>query len=130
MLMKIVNYLIQDGPFWVIVGALIAFYKSIDPLITSHLRNNHEKSLHASADRAIPIVAKLVDASPTDRMNYGIQLIIEFATNRHIPINHKLAKSFYGKALSDFLANGGKFAQPKQTVSVMPDGSIKEDDNK
>lgn len=129
--MDIIKELWNDGSLWALIGFLAYIYKiDIRPLLKSHLRNSHEKSLLACADRAVASVAKVADASPSDREQEMLSLIFTFADKHKIPINRDVAKQFLNLALSRFKQNGGKFKQSLQ-VKVNQDGSVQEeDDNK
>lgn len=125
--MNIINDIFHNGSLWALVLTIIYIYNEVEPVLKSHLRNNHEKSLLASANRIVPSVAKVADASPSDRENEMISELFEFASKRHIPINIDLAKSFITKAKSDYINNGGKM--PK-TVNNLMNKAINEGDNK
>lgn len=111
--MQIINDLFQNGSLWTLIGTILYVYKGIEPVLKSNLRNNHEKSLLACSDRIIPAIAKVTDASPSDRKIEAISELNEFASKRHIPLSQKSAESYINKAVSDFKRNGGKLPDPK-----------------
>lgn len=129
--MYFINDLFHNGSLWALIATIIYIYKQSEPLLKSHVRNNHEKSLLACSNRIVALVAPIADASPIDRKKLAINDLNEFAAQRKIPLTDKTARSFLSKAKADFINNGGHFAKPQSiNLHVQSNGVVKEDENK
>ena len=127
--MYILNHIfnwIQSGAFVALVGVIGYIFQQTRPMIKSHVRNNHERSLMNCANRLVPALAKIAQATPADRKSEAISELCVFASKNHIKINPDEAKHFIEKAIEDYKSNGGSV---KKTIAKVIDDTDSNSDN-
>ena len=114
--MNIINDIFQNGSIWALVGTLLYVFSEFEPALKAHVRNEHAKSLLDCANRIVPSIMKIQEASPTDRKNEALAELNEFASKRNIPLEQQVARHIIEKAITDFVNNGGKIPEITNTI--------------